>query len=787
MALKLFYTFNNQDSKDYSENGLIGTDTSITYSAADVGYNAVFNADADKIQVGSFTALNGLTEVSFYFRAKFAATTGTKYVFYKNGQFNATFDGTTLTINIIGATGTATVTHTPTLGTYYQYHANYVHNGIADDLSLYVDGVNVDSTTTQGALISNSNVFYLGGDGGGVVDTARFEMNEFKVFSNVLTLIQRTTHLANINGLICSIPRDVYELGDILVSKPNETNKGYAIVTYVADNEIRIQPLNNYVTQSDVFSRIGHLWDTTRQYSVQVTSTGINFYNGVSLSSQAFTDAKLVHSTTLSSEISLDGGSIGFNVDNAALVDNNFYSINPTSNINLTGFVAQTYARRIVLTNRSAIYTVTIINESSSSTGANRFDLTGDFTLEAGKTIELFYDALKSRWRIINDSKQPNINFIFVNSLNDLPNPSGGVITLLANTTYFICTEIDLDGDRLVCGANTTIIGGSSENCRIKSTGLTGTALITSVYSLPLRNITIEADIALDLDGDGTTTALDWFGVNFTDCGSVGTIKDYTNFIMADSAFLNSGDLTFDGTIGTIGISQCLFDCSATNTVFILPATLTITRRFRVIYSSFVIGSGETGINVNASATIPTESYILDTVNFSGAGTYLAGLDHTSNDSLFINCKGITNSAVNGQLYMQGNATATTVSATNTFYKVAGTTTASADNSKFSHSNNRLTCDAVISRKYLIQANLSFTAGNNNVCEFGFYDSQLVGMRTPSKTKSTANGAGRAEGVTFFCVLQMSSGDFLEIHAANTSAITNITVEQLNFVITEIR
>jgi len=41
-------------------------------------------------------------------------------------------------------------------------------------------------------------------------------------------------------------------------------------------------------------------------------------------------------------------------------------------------------------------------------------------------------------------------------------------------------------------------IGGSSENCRIKSTGLV-TALITSVYSLPIRNVTIEAALALDL------------------------------------------------------------------------------------------------------------------------------------------------------------------------------------------------------------------------------------------------------------------------------------------------
>jgi len=380
-------------------------------------------------------------------------------------------------------------------------------------------------------------------------------------------------------------------------------------------------------------------------------------------------------------------------------------------------------------------------------------------------------------------------NLIFIYSLNDFPASTSTRITLLDNVTYFICDVIDLFGNRLICGQNTTIIGGSSENCRLKSTGLSsGTALISSEWSLPIRNITIEHAKALNLDASlNSGQALDWFGVNFTDCTTIGTIKGYSNFVMNDSAFLNSQGLTFDGTIGTIAFGNCLFDCRTSGTSIILPSTLTITRRFRVIYSSFIISSGETGINVNASATIPTESYILDTVNFSGGGTYLTGINHTSNDALFINCKNIINSAANGQLYMQGNATATVVSATNTFYKIAGTTTASSDNSKFSHSNNRLTCDAIISRKYLIQCYLSFSSSNGNVCEFGFYDSQLAAVRTPSRTKSTANSSGRAENIGFACVVTMDAGDYLEIHGANTSTTTNITVDNMNFVITEIK
>ena len=378
-------------------------------------------------------------------------------------------------------------------------------------------------------------------------------------------------------------------------------------------------------------------------------------------------------------------------------------------------------------------------------------------------------------------------NLTFVKVKSDFPSAVGGVITLEANRTYFITSVVDLLGDRLVCGANTTLIGGSSENCRIKSTGLV-TALITSVYSLPIRNITIEAALALNLDGDGTTTALDWFGVNFTDCAVIGTVKDYTNFIMSDSAFLNSGGMTLDGTIGSIAFSSSLFDCNASNTAFIIPATANITRRFRIIYSSFIVLSGETGINVSASATISDERYILDTVNFSGGGTYLSGVGVASNKALFINCVGITNSAVNGQIYMQGNATATTVSVTNTFYKVAGTTTASIDNSKYlMPQNNRLTNDATVTRKYLIQCILSFTGTASDVCQFGFYDSKLGAIRTPSKTKATANAAGRAESVAFACVVSHVAGDYLEIYGTNNSGARNFTVTDMNFIITEIK
>lgn len=373
---------------------------------------------------------------------------------------------------------------------------------------------------------------------------------------------------------------------------------------------------------------------------------------------------------------------------------------------------------------------------------------------------------------------------IFVKSQSDFGTPdSAGAILLENNKTYFILGNITLDSVYLVCATNNCIIGSSSENSTLTFTNLpSGEAAIQSAYTIVLRDLAITADLALNIDGDGTI-AMDWQGVNFVDCPSIGTIKDFNNFVFERGAFINSSGMVFDGTSNTIAFSTSLFSGDS-GTIISLVSTCTINRRFRIIYSSFIVLG--IGIDVDASATIPTESYILDSCNFSGDGTYISGIDHTSNDTLFVNNKGITNTAVNGQLYMQSNATATTISNTTDFVKVAGTTTNSSDNAKYTGTNNRLTNNATIVRKFFITASLSFSSGNNNVCEFGFFDSKLNAIRTPSRTLTTANSSGRAENVDIHCVVSHSDGDYLEVWCKNTSSATNITVTDMNFVIVEI-
>jgi len=378
--------------------------------------------------------------------------------------------------------------------------------------------------------------------------------------------------------------------------------------------------------------------------------------------------------------------------------------------------------------------------------------------------------------------------FKYISVKSDFPTPVAGVITLLASNTYYINGDIDLTGDRLLGSDNTVLIGDSSENSILTSTGLgVGVALFTTAHTTPIRNIEFkDVDTALNISNAGTAV-FDWVGINFLNVPNIGTIDGVGNFIFIDGAFLNSSGMVFTGSTGTVSFSGCLFvgDNQASDMIT-LDSNSIITRRFRIIYSAFVVPTNNTAIEFDAGVTIPVEGFILDTINFSGSGTYLNGITDQDNDSLFVNCVGISNTYANGQIYMSGNVTSTTIADTTTFVKVAGTTIPG-ENSKFTGStSNRLTCDASIVRKYLITCNLTFTTGNNKVCEFGFYDSTDNVVLTPSRSKSTSNAGGRGENVSFSDIHNLIETEYLEIHCRNTTDTTNIVVTDMNVVVVQL-
>lgn len=384
----------------------------------------------------------------------------------------------------------------------------------------------------------------------------------------------------------------------------------------------------------------------------------------------------------------------------------------------------------------------------------------------------------------------PTDNFFFIEKKADLPTPVNGVITLAANATYYFTAAVDLTGDRIVASANTTILGASSENCSLTSTGLVSDYLITSDYTLPIRHITfkdVPLCISINADGQGAQPiALDWTGVNFLNCVFNVTCGQIDNFIFSKGAVLNGGVMQFLGTVGTIGIDNSLFVGSGNpnNILIEIGSSAVVTRRLRIIYSSFVVFGSTIGIETTRTSTIPTDSYILDTCNFSGGGTYLAGWGQffTDNQPRFVNNKGITNTSPSGNMYFTNNNIETVISAQGTPTKILGTTTPNTINQKFTHSDNRLTYVGALSDDFMITAVISFTGTGNNK-RFGVYIAKNGAIINDSEMYATTDGNNRAESVAIQTITSIEPNDYFEVWIENDTDSTNVTVQYMNCVI----
>jgi hypothetical protein len=91
--------------------------------------------------------------------------------------------------------------------------------------------------------------------------------------------------------------------------------------------------------------------------------------------------------------------------------------------------------------------------------------------------------------------------FEYVSTKNDFPFSINGVITLEPETTYYVLGDIDLLGERIQTSKDTVILGSSSENSSLRSTGLAnGTPLLTIPATCPIRNISFnELDTVLEI------------------------------------------------------------------------------------------------------------------------------------------------------------------------------------------------------------------------------------------------------------------------------------------------
>lgn len=156
--------------------------------------------------------------------------------------------------------------------------------------------------------------------------------------------------------------------------------------------------------------------------------------------------------------------------------------------------------------------------------------------------------------------------------------------------------------------------------------------------------------------------------------------------------------------------------------------------------------------------------------------------DNTTGDISEQDCRDLIITFANsfGGMYMEGNATATTIAVGNTWYKAAGTTTASANLQSYTMpANNRLTYSDTITRHAHIVGSASVECGSNNqVCELSVYKNGAIVPGSTVEFKCLS--AGDPTTIPIVAETPMSPTDYIEVYIKNETGANNLTVTYMN-------
>lgn len=283
MSVNLLYNFNENSAstiRDYSTNGLDGTGTNLTVSASSrIGYDGVFNGTNAYVSRASYSGLANKTNFSIHMGIYLDEVTGTKYIAFINGLLEITWNSGTGTLSTIVYTTVSSYTVTNDVtslshGSYYDIDITFSQS--TNELKMYVDGTAQSTITTSGNTDNVTAALYIGSTST-PSNYGKFKLNEFKIDNGTTyTSSNIDALIAEQNGVSISLTADNdMNLGDIIAANTDiSTDKVYAVITFETDDKnFRIQPLQGNLRGGLQFFRVGHLWDTDRQFYFEANGT----------------------------------------------------------------------------------------------------------------------------------------------------------------------------------------------------------------------------------------------------------------------------------------------------------------------------------------------------------------------------------------------------------------------------------------------------------------------------------------------------------------------------------
>lgn len=387
-----------------------------------------------------------------------------------------------------------------------------------------------------------------------------------------------------------------------------------------------------------------------------------------------------------------------------------------------------------------------------------------------------------TRWEAATFTN-PTTNLVYVSALSDLPTPSSNVITLDATKMYVFSGIVDISPNYInTNGAN--LKGNDPSKDGVMST-VSGAVLRSTGVSVFMENFAVIPASASTkgydfADATGTKFCNLFSGCSVVEIGiptlGVGQISGFQAITTIKNYWNCTDGIKITGNVGKFA--------SAFN--FIIGVTAGCGIEFLSgltindidLSNNYFIYTGQTGVKVNAGASVDRGR--MTTNMFRGVTTYITGFNsYTPAWELRQNTY-IPNTRATGALNMTSNATATSLPVVGTYYKIAGTTTASKQ-LRFTAANNRLTYTGKdsITGKVLVIVN-GRTPANNT--DFTITIAKNGTVITSPTTSTDASSNNQSFQLVFATEVDLGINDYIEVFIrTNNSSTSTITISGLQF------
>ena len=211
-----------------------------------------------------------------------------------------------------------------------------------------------------------------------------------------------------------------------------------------------------------------------------------------------------------------------------------------------------------------------------------------------------------------------------------------------------------------------------------------------------------------------------------------------------------------------------------------------------------ISGSGSTGYDLTANSNeFVIRKNALDKIRINSAGAIIF-----NNDYVFP-ASGATSSGSTladdglGNLYWQkpkrycgyfdySSSTVTTIGVADTWYKLSASTTEAMSNDALIHTNNRITNSGATSN-FKLEGMVSVEGTNNDVVSVAFFkNGSIIPQSTQQSVVTTSGGDFKASAIGFQSLIQISTGEYVEVYIKNNTNANNLTLDNLNVIITEL-